>query len=56
MQIDLVTLIITLIAPPLAVFLRVGLTLHFWINLILTMLGYLPGVIHAFWVLMTFPG
>lgn len=53
---DLLTLIIALIAPPLAVFLHVGLTTQFWVNLVLTILGYLPGVLHAFWVLMTFPG
>lgn len=51
---DLLSLLIALILPPLAVFLHVGLTLHFWINLILTFLGWLPGVVHAIWVLYTF--
>jgi uncharacterized membrane protein YqaE (UPF0057 family) len=49
----LVDLLIAIILPPLAVFLNVGLTMHFWINVILTILGWLPGVAHAIWVLYT---
>jgi len=36
--------------PPLAVFLQKGLGKDFLINLLLTALGWLPGVIHAFLV------
>lgn len=50
----LVLLILAVILPPLAVFLKVGLGVHFWINIILTMLGYVPGVLHALWVVVTF--
>jgi uncharacterized membrane protein YqaE (UPF0057 family) len=28
---------------------QVGFTTQFWINVLLTLLGYLPGVIHAVW-------
>ena len=38
-------------AAPLGVFMQVGIGKHFWINLILTLLGYLPGIIHAIWVI-----
>ena len=38
--------------PPVAVFLKVGLTKHFWINLILTLLLVLPGQIHALIVVL----
>jgi hypothetical protein len=24
---------------------------HFWINIILTLLGYIPGIVHAVWVI-----
>jgi uncharacterized membrane protein YqaE (UPF0057 family) len=24
---------------------------HFWINVLLTILGYIPGIIHAIWVI-----
>lgn len=51
---NLIDILIALVLPPLAVFLKVGFTTHFWINLILTMLGWLPGVLHALWVLYTF--
>ena len=37
--------------PPLGVFLRVRFTLHFWVNIGLTLLGYIPGLVHAIWVL-----
>ena len=37
--------------PPLGVFLQVGITKHFWINILLTILGYIPGIIHAVWVI-----
>ena len=33
-------IILALILPPLAAFLIVGLSTHFWINLILTLLGW----------------
>lgn len=39
------------ILPPLGVFLTVGLGFHFWINILLTLLGGLPGVVHALWVI-----
>ncbi|MDJ0538338.1 MAG: YqaE/Pmp3 family membrane protein [Microcystis sp. M53603_WE2] len=36
--------------PPLAVFLTTGLSLAFVINIILPLIGYVPGIIHAFWI------
>ena len=44
--------ILALILPPLAVLIKVGLTTHFWINILLTVLGFLPGQIHAIWVIL----
>ncbi|WP_340202321.1 YqaE/Pmp3 family membrane protein [Ascidiimonas sp. W6] len=46
----LLTIILSLLVPPLAVFLKHGLGGAFLINLLLTILGWLPGVIHAFYV------
>ncbi|AEO66366.1 uncharacterized protein THITE_2044357 [Thermothielavioides terrestris NRRL 8126] len=37
--------------PPLAVYLKQGATTAFGTNLCLTMLGWLPGVVHAVYVL-----
>lgn len=49
---DILRILLAILLPPLGVFLQVGLTLHFWINLILTLLGYLPGIIHAVWIIL----
>ncbi|MGB3222911.1 MAG: YqaE/Pmp3 family membrane protein [Desulforhopalus sp.] len=49
---DLVRIILTIILPPVGVFLQVGLGLHFWINILLTLLGYIPGIIHGIWVIL----
>jgi len=48
----IVVIIVSILLPPLAVFLKKGLGQDFVINLILTLLGYLPGVIHALWLLV----
>lgn len=43
-------IVITIILPPLGVLLGKGLGGAFILNIILTLLGYIPGLIHAFWV------
>lgn len=48
---SLLRIIIAIFIPPLAVFLTVGIKADFWINLLLTLLGYLPGIIHAVWII-----
>ncbi|WP_115719475.1 YqaE/Pmp3 family membrane protein [Gallaecimonas mangrovi] len=48
---DIIRLIFSIILPPLGVFLQVGIGLQFWINIILTCCGYLPGIIHAVWII-----
>lgn len=44
-------IILAILLPPLAVLLTVGLSSQFWINILLTLLGYLPGLIHAIWII-----
>jgi uncharacterized membrane protein YqaE (UPF0057 family) len=46
-------IILAIILPPVAAFLQVGISTHFWINIILTILGYVPGMIHALWLVLT---
>ena len=48
---DLIRVILSVILPPLGVFFQVGLGLQFWINILLTLLGYIPGVVHAIWII-----
>ncbi|MAO92300.1 MULTISPECIES: YqaE/Pmp3 family membrane protein [unclassified Hwanghaeella] len=49
---DIVRIIIALFLPPVAAFLTVGLGLQFWLNLILTCFFFLPGSIHALWLVV----
>lgn len=48
---DILRLILSLLLPPLGVFLQVGIGVQFWINILLTLLGYFPGIIHAVWII-----
>lgn len=48
---DLVRVLLSILLPPLGVFLQVGIGLHFWLNILLTILGYFPGLIHAIWII-----
>ena len=52
---DLIRIILSVILPPLGVFLQVGIGTHFWINILLTLLGYVPGIVHAVWVIARTP-
>lgn len=49
---DMIRLIIALFIPPLGVALQVGLGMQFWLNLLLTIFGYIPGVLHAFYIIL----
>lgn len=51
-KMDVVRILIAILLPPAGVFLEVGLGLHFWLNILLTILGYVPGIIHAVWVIL----
>ena len=48
---DLIRIILSVLIPPLGVFLQVGLGALFWINILLTLLGYIPGLIHAVYII-----
>ena len=49
---DLVRIVVAILLPPLGVFLQVGIGKHFWLNILLTLLGYIPGIVHAVWVIV----
>lgn len=48
---SILRIILSVIIPPLGVFFTVGIRGAFWLNILLTILGYLPGVIHAVWII-----
>ena len=43
--------VLAIILPPLGVFMEVGFKGHFWLNILLTLLGFIPGIIHALYVI-----
>jgi len=48
---DILRVLLSILLPPLGVFLQVGIGLHFWLNILLTLLGYIPGIVHAVWII-----
>ncbi|KAJ5644834.1 hypothetical protein N7507_010845 [Penicillium longicatenatum] len=53
---DICKIIFAIILPPLGVFLERGCGADFLINILLTILGWLPGVIHALYVFTYWTG
>lgn len=47
---SLLMILLTIFLPPVAVALKQGIGVQLLINIVLTLIGWLPGVIHAFWV------
>ncbi len=45
---SLVTVILNILLPPLAVYMNHGLGTTLLVSIILTILAWLPGIIHAF--------
>ena len=49
---NLFRIILGILVPPLGVFMTVGVGATLFINIGLTLLGWLPGSIHALWVIV----
>ncbi len=49
-NVSILILIASILLPPLGVALKHGISRDFWINLILTIILFVPGVIHAVYV------
>jgi len=49
-NVSILILIASILLPPLGVALKHGIGRDFWINLILTIILFVPGVIHAVYV------
>lgn len=48
----LLLIIIAILLPPLAVFLKRGADGHLVLSIVLTLIFYLPGILHAVWVVL----
>ncbi|KAH9946001.1 UPF0057-domain-containing protein [Epithele typhae] len=46
--------VFAILLPPLGVFLERGCGADFLINILLTLLGYLPGIIHALYIILKY--
>ncbi len=49
---NILRIIIAIFLPPVAAFLTVGIGLHFWLNILLTIFFFVPGMIHALWLVV----
>ncbi|MDJ0533570.1 MAG: YqaE/Pmp3 family membrane protein [Xenococcaceae cyanobacterium MO_207.B15] len=47
----IIQVVASILVPPLGVFLVTGISTSLIINILLTLLGWIPGVIHALWIL-----
>ncbi len=45
---SILTIILNILLPPVAVFMKHGVGSTLLISIVLTLIGWLPGVIHAF--------
>ena len=48
---DLIKIIFAILLPPLGVFMQVGFAGAFSLNILLTLCGYIPGIVHAVWII-----
>ena len=47
----IINIIAAILLPPLGVFLTMGISQALVINIVLTLLGWVPGIIHALWII-----
>lgn len=50
---NVLRIILAILLAPLGVFLTVGFGMHFWLNILLTIFFYVPGLVHAIWIIAT---
>ncbi|XP_038993881.1 hydrophobic protein RCI2B-like [Hibiscus syriacus] len=46
-----IDILLAIILPPLGVFLKFGCQVEFWLCLVLTLFGYIPGIIYAIYAI-----
>ncbi|UYG00712.1 MULTISPECIES: YqaE/Pmp3 family membrane protein [unclassified Halomonas] len=51
---DPIKILFAILLPPLGVFMEVGFKGHFWLNILLTLFGFIPGIIHALYVILKY--
>ncbi|TBU35837.1 UPF0057-domain-containing protein [Dichomitus squalens] len=51
---DICKILFAILLPPVGVFLERGCNVDFLINILLTILGYIPGIIHALYIILKY--
>ncbi|KAL2266250.1 hypothetical protein VTJ83DRAFT_5602 [Remersonia thermophila] len=51
---DICKILLAILLPPVGVFLEVGCNGQLLLNIVLTILGYIPGIIHALYVILKY--
>ncbi|KIO19944.1 hypothetical protein M407DRAFT_245993 [Tulasnella calospora MUT 4182] len=51
---DILKIICAVVLPPLGVFFERGCGADLLINILLTVLGYIPGIIHALYIILKY--
>ncbi|KAI5790811.1 hypothetical protein FPQ18DRAFT_337071 [Pyronema domesticum] len=51
---DICKILLAILLPPVGVFLEVGCSGVLLLNIILTCLGYIPGILHALYVIFKY--
>ncbi len=49
----IVQIVAAVLLPPLAVFMKRGISGAFWLSILLTLIGFVPGVLYALWVVLS---
>jgi uncharacterized membrane protein YqaE (UPF0057 family) len=49
---EILKIVVAIFLRPVAAFLQVGLSLHLFINILLTLLGGIPGIVCALWLII----
>ncbi|MEM8758030.1 MAG: YqaE/Pmp3 family membrane protein [Planctomycetota bacterium] len=48
---DILKIVLAILLPPIAVLLHKGIGMQLLLNILLCLLGLLPGMVHAVWVI-----
>ncbi|KIJ61462.1 hypothetical protein HYDPIDRAFT_115941 [Hydnomerulius pinastri MD-312] len=48
---DVILYFAAIVLPPFSVFVKRGCAADFWINVALTVLGWIPGILHAWYII-----
>lgn len=49
---SLIRILLAIFLPPLAVLVTAGIGVQFFLNILLTLLGIVPGMVHALWIVV----